>query len=43
MDLALKWQKQEDESLMGHRRSGFNCKYLLIANCEFFYVIDSQI
>ena len=28
-----------------YRRSGFNCEYLLIANCEFFYVsqlIDSQ-
>ena len=28
-----------------YRRSGFNCKYLLIANCEFFYIsqlIDSQ-
>ena len=21
-----------------YRRSGFNCEYLLIANCEFFYV-----
>ena len=28
-----------------YRRLGFNCEYLLIANCEFFYVsqlIDSQ-
>ena len=28
-----------------YRRSGFNCEYLLITNCEFFYVlqlIDSQ-
>ena len=28
-----------------YRRSGFNCEYLLNANCEFFYVsqlIDSQ-
>ena len=28
-----------------YRRSGFNCVYLLIANCEFFYasqLIDSQ-
>ena len=21
-----------------YRRSGFNCEYLLIANCEFFYI-----
>ena len=29
----------------GYCRSSFNCEYLLIANCEFFYVsqlIDSQ-
>ena len=28
-----------------YHRSGFNCEYLLIVNCEFFYVsqlIDSQ-
>ena len=28
-----------------YRRSGFNCEYLLNANCEFFYVsqlLDSQ-
>ena len=33
------------EGSHAYRGSGFNCKYLLIANCEFFYVsqlIDSQ-
>ena len=23
-----------------YRRSGFNCEYLLIANCKFFYVLQ---
>ena len=26
---------------LGYRRSGFNCEYLLIANCEFLYVSSS--
>ena len=32
-------------SVRGYRRSGFNCEYLLIANCEYFLcsqLIDSQ-
>ena len=33
-----------DETIIGYHRSGFNCEYLLIVNCEFLYVsqlIDS--
>ena len=40
------WQHFSFGHTMSYRRSGFNCEYLLIVNCEFFYVsqlIDSQI